>query len=118
MQHLQEPGGGGRLLLTRNGASRSGGQGAADSCNLFSQFADFVFKFPVVLAAIRKSSAQARVKLARSRSPYDLRDICAADSRAGDNDDPFPCGCDKFTEHRTPLWPPFRTASLQHSFLP
>src|ERR1700682_53975 len=89
------------LLLTRNRlSSLPGSPDLADSRNLLCQFANFLFKLPVFAAAIGKRCAQARLKLALSLSPRKFRDIDAADSCSGHNDDPFPCGFDKFGERR------------------
>src|SRR5437667_9436561 len=77
-----------------------GGLDRTDSRNLLRQFAYFLLKFLVLVAAIGKSRAETGVKLARSCSPRNFHDIGAADSCSRHNDDPFPRGFDKFGEHR------------------
>src|SRR5216684_2234947 len=89
------------VLLTGNRlSSLPSGPGLADSRNLTCQYAYFLFKLLVFVAAIGKSRAQAGVKLARSRSPRNFRDIDAADSCSRYNGNPFPRGFDKFGERR------------------
>src|ERR1700682_6558120 len=96
---MKNRGEGVQLLLTRNRLPPSR-MGLAESRNLLGQVAYFLFKLLVFVAAIGKSRAQARVKLARSRSLRNFRDIDAADSCSRQNDDPFPRGIHKFGERR------------------
>src|SRR5260370_6670592 len=86
-----------------------------ESSDCLRQFADFFFKFRVVLAAIWKNRAQVRVKFARSRSLRNLANIRGADSCAWDNYDALPPGCDKFGEHRGSLWSAFRATGGENS---
>src|SRR5260370_7593207 len=89
-----------------------------ESSDCLRQFADFFFKFRVVLAAIWKNRAQARVKFARSRSLRNLANIRGADSCAWDNYDALPPGCDKFAEHAASLCSAFRATAREHSLAP
>src|SRR5260370_23455273 len=75
----------------------------ADSRNLLSQPAYFLFKFLVVVAAIRKNRAQARVKFSRSCLLRNSLDIAGGDSRAWDNHDSLLRCFDKSGQHGSAL---------------
>ncbi len=89
---------------------------AAELLKLLYQLAYLLFKLFVLDAAMGKSRAQSGVKLECSCSPNNFGDIRAADSRAGDNDDPFQSSFDKFGEHGGSLQRTFRAAGRQDSF--
>jgi len=99
----------------KTGVTRPSNLGA-DLLKLLYQLAYLLFKLFVLDAAIGKSRAQSGVKLECSCSPNNFGDIRAADSRAGDNDDPFQSSFDKFGEHGGSLQRTFRAAGRQDSF--
>src|SRR5438552_2577203 len=87
-----------------------------ESPDFLRKLTHFFFKPPVLVAPVRKRGAQSGVKFARLRSPRNFRNVCGADSCAGDNDDAFPRSFGEFGANGGSLQRALRAAGRQDSF--